>query len=111
MKAILRASLGTLFLLFFLLALSLGAVKTKLLQEKFWTGAVEKSGAYTQLLANVDDLQKQSDTITQTKGLARIKIAGILTPARLSDLVTTNIQYWLAFLNGHSTALMAYLPF
>lgn len=111
MKDVLRSALGTFFLLLLLLALLLGAVKIKILQEKFWTEAIQKSGALSQVLINLDDLQRQSDAITKSKGLPRIIIKDLLNEKRLQDLTTTNIQRLLAFLDGKASEIIVYLPF
>lgn len=111
MKNIIRSAIGTLFLISLLLGLLLEAINSKLLQERFWIGAIDTSGLYKQVLSNLDDFQRQSDTITKAKGLARITIAGLLTENRLQDVVSTNISRILGFAVGRTNEIIIYLPF
>ena len=110
-KDILRAATGTFFLITLLLCLFLGAVQTKLLQAQYWTTAIEKSGAYTELLLKIDSLQEESNAVTLSKGLAPIKISGMLTESRIRELVNENVNRALDFLQGNTTTLKFYTPF
>src|SRR3989344_2751311 len=97
MKDILRTALGVVFVFFFLLFLLLSAIRFEFLRTSYWTGAVERSGFYQQLGTQIADWQTQINR--QAKG-RKVVITGIVTEERARDVVETNIERLVDYLNG-----------
>ncbi len=105
MKYILRTALGVVFTFFFLAFLLVSALRFELLSTKFWTKGVERSGMYQDLVLQVEKMQAGIDK--QGGGL---NIKGIITEARLREVVEVNVERLVDFLNGKSKTLALSLP-
>ncbi len=107
MKYILRTAVGVVFAFFFLIFLFVNAVRFDLLSTKFWTSGFEKSGFYQGITAEVNKLQAQID---QKTGRGRVKLAEAINESRLRQVVETNVERLVDYLNGKTEELALSLP-
>ncbi len=128
-KRILRAALGVIFFFTFLLLLLTGAVKFRILSASFWKTALDGGGVYQQLQSQVgkfgegaeSDLRKQAaEAGASAKAVQTFMTSGpfaplfsldeLLTESRFRELIETNIDRLLGYLNGKDKELILFLP-
>lgn len=107
MKDVFRIAVGVLFTFFFLAFLLVSALRFNFLSAKFWTGSAEKSGIYQELGSGVAQIQKEID---KKAGPGKVQLKGVITEARLQEVVETNVGRLVEFLNGKTKSLLLFLP-
>lgn len=105
-KRILRAGLGVIFFFVFLSFLLVGALKFRVLSPSFWKTALDKGVVYQQLQNQVEESLSQSRESVRQQGGA----AGMLTAERFRELIETNLDRLLDYINEKDKALVLYLP-
>ena len=95
------------------------ALKFRLLEPKFWKTALDKGGVYKQLQVQVEgslsqsreSVRKQGGTAGMSKEMMRLLyIDKELTADRFKELIETNVDRLLGYVNGESKDLFLYLP-
>lgn len=118
-KRILRAGLGMIFFFVFLLLLVVTALKFRLLEPKFWKTALDKGGVYKQIQDQIggslsqsrESVRKQGGTAGMSKEMMRLLyIDKELTADRFKELIETNVDRLLGYVNGGSKDLSLFLP-
>ncbi|MBI2326594.1 hypothetical protein HYU91_04390 [Candidatus Collierbacteria bacterium] len=118
-KRILRAGLGVVFFFVFLSFLLVGALKFRVLSPSFWKTALDKGGVYQQLQNQITESLSQSrESVRQQGGptgmskemLRLLYIDKELTADRFRELIETNLDRLLGYVNGKSKELVLYLP-
>lgn len=118
-KRVLRTGLGVIFFFAFLGFLLVGALKFRVLSPIFWKTALDKGGVYQQLQGQVERTLSQSrESVKQQGGpagmskemLRLLYIDKELTADRFRELIETNLDRFLSYMNGKSKELVLYLP-
>ncbi len=118
-KRILRAGMGVIFFFVFLLFLLVMAFKFRLLKPEFWKTALDKGEVYKQMQSQIEgslsqsrgSVKKQGGTAGMSKEMIRLLyIDKELTAGRFKELVETNVDRLLGYVNGESRDLFLYLP-
>ena len=118
-KRILRAGLGVIFFFVFLSFLLVSALKFRVLSPNFWKTALDKGGVYQQLQNQIaGSLSQSRESVRQQGGptgmskemLRLLYIDKELTADRFRELVETNLDRLLGYVNGKSKGLVLYLP-
>lgn len=118
-KRILRAGLGVIFFFVFLSFLLVGALKFRVLSPSFWKTALDKGGVYQQLQNQLEGSLAQSrESVKQQGGpagmskemLRLLYIDKELTAERFRELIETNLDRLLGYINEKDKTLVLYLP-
>ena len=118
-KRILRAGLGVIFFFVFFVFLLVGALKFRLLSPSFWKTALDKGGVYLVLQDKMGELRTQMETSIRKEAGGQAIPKGItdlllipeqLGSDRLRELVETNLDRLLGYLEGKDKDLTLFLP-
>lgn len=118
-KRILRAGLGVIFFFVFLSFLLVGALKFRVLSPSFWKTALDKGVVYQQLQNQVEEslsqsresVRKQGGSAGMPKEMMRLLyLDKELTADRFRELIETNLDRLLGYVNGKDKTLVLYLP-
>lgn len=118
-KRILRAGLGVIFFFVFFVFLLTGALKFRLLSPTFWKTALDKGGVYQVMQDKVGDFRDQMEASVRKQAGGQAVPKGVtdllaipeqLTADRFRELVETNLDRLLGYLNDKDKELVLFLP-